>query len=303
MSYKVVMVESDVDLKVRLDNLIIIKNGEEFRIPLNDIGVVVLDNLKTNLTTRLMVQLAEKNIGLIICDYEHLPLGYYSGFDNHSRASKMIQYQIKLDKSFYDDIWTEIVYRKIDNQAKVIKSIHGDVPVVFELNKFADEVEQGDVTNREAHAAKIYFNEMMGRSFSRGNEELIINSALDYGYAVVRAYIARLCVGYGLNTQVGIHHKNEYNRFNLVDDMIEPVRPIVDIFAYYLMKEAKYFTPEHRRSLANILNHKIEFDNKKMYLANMLEEYVISFSRSFKEKKIVVKFPDVDKYEVSIDEV
>ena len=121
---------------------------------------------------------------------------------------------------------------------------------------------KGDKNNREAHAAKIYFNQLMGTSFSRGNEDILLNSGLDYGYAILRAYMARVCVGYGLNTQIGIHHKNEYNRFNLVDDLIEPIRPIVDIVAYKILEKEEYFKPEHRRILVNLLNRKINYRKK-----------------------------------------
>lgn len=106
-----------------------------------------------------------------------------------------------------------------------------------------------------------------------------------------------------MNTQIGIHHKNEYNRFNLVDDIIEPIRPIVDIYAYKLLESEKYFMPEHRRKLANILNHYIEYEGRRMYVANMIEEYVISYERSFKEDKNLIKFPDINLYEVSDYEV
>lgn len=154
----------------------------------------------------------------------------------------------------------------------------------------------GDKSNREAHAAKVYFNLLMGTSFSRGNENILLNSGLDYGYAVLRGYLARVCVGYGLNTQIGIHHKNEYNRFNLVDDLMEPLRPFVDIVAYELMKEDQYFTVEHRRKLVNILNMKIKYRNKNMYLCNMIENYVEQFASLIMERSKDIVFPDINDF-------
>lgn len=136
----------------------------------------------------------------------------------------------------------------------------------------------------------------MGTSFSRENEDILLNSGLDYGYAVLRGYIARVCVGYGLNTQIGIHHKNEYNRFNLVDDLMEPLRPMIDIVAYESMKNEEYFTAEHRRQLVNILNMKILYRNKKMFVCNMIENYVEQFASLIMERCENIVFPDIDGF-------
>lgn len=125
---------------------------------------------------------------------------------------------------------------KIQNQSKAYLRLTSDQEGTRAIKEFSSEIINGDQSNREAHAAKVYFNLLMGTSFSRGNEDILLNSGLDYGYAVLRGYIARVCVGYGLNTQIGIHHKNEYNRFNLVDDLMEPLRPMIDIVAYESMK-------------------------------------------------------------------
>jgi CRISPR-associated protein Cas1 len=143
----------------------------------------------------------------------------------------------------------------------------------------------------------------MGCSFSRGNEDLLLNSGLDYGYAIFRSYLAKQCVGYGLNSQLGIHHRNEYNRFNLVDDMIEPFRPFVDYFAYLLLANEQYFKMEHRHQLVNLLNHKLSYNGKKMYLSNAMEEYVSSIAADIAGKRRGLVFPDVTKYLGETDEI
>ena len=131
---------------------------------------------------------------------------------------------------------------------------------------------------------------------SRGNEDILLNSGLDYGYSILRSYIARVCVGYGLNTQIGIHHKSEYNRFNLVDDLMEPLRPLVDIVAYEVLKDSQYFMPEHRHQLVNLLNMKIRYRNKKMYVCNMIENYVEQYASLITGRCEDVVFPDIDKF-------
>ncbi len=295
MAFRVILIENEVAIKVKLNNLIITKCGDDIWIPLDDISMIVIDNLSSNLSTRLMCQLSEQGIGLMICNQKHLPTGFYSSYDNHSRASKVIGFQIERSREDYDNLWKDIVKVKIENQAKAYYMMAEDLNGAQKIADFSREIISGDKSNREAHAAKVYFNLLMGTSFSRGNEDILLNSGLDYGYAVLRGYIARACVGYGLNTQIGIHHKSEYNRFNLVDDLMEPLRPLVDIVAYNNMKDAAYFTPEHRRSLVNILNMKILYRNKKMYVCNMIENYIEQFASLIIGRVDGIEFPDVSE--------
>ena len=298
MGFRIIFIENEAKMSLKLDNLIINKGEGDIWIPLDDISMVVIDNLQTTLSARMLSVLAQEGIGVVITDQKHNPIGIYGAYDNHSRVAKTIKYQIQFSKDLYDDIWAEIVRRKIENQKEVLKKIMGNVVSVVELEHFSREVVSGDITNREAHAAKIYFNTLMGQSFSRGNEDILLNSGLDFGYAIVRSFIARACVGYGMNTQIGIHHKNEYNRFNLVDDLIEPLRPFVDLYAYFLLESKEYFMPKHRHQLVNILNHKVFYNNKNMFLSNMIEEYVEQYASFLMGNRECILLPDVNGYEV-----
>lgn len=295
MAFRVVLIESECTVHLKLNNLLIDKGEGDIWIPLDDISMIVLDNLKIEVTVRLMSTLAEHNIGVIVCNMEHLPIGFYSSYDNHSRISKCIGYQIEKDQTFYDSFWKEIVHRKIANQRQVLNKLEKD-EADGRLGSLIDELTDGDKTNREAHAAKVYFNTLMDSTFSRGNEDILLNSGLDYGYTIIRAYIARLCVGYGLNSQLGIHHKNEFNRFNLVDDLMEPVRPFVDLYAYKILEDEKYFKVEHRRKLVNILNHKVRYMEKNMFLGNMIEEYIAQYAAFLSGKRENVVFPEICNY-------
>ena len=296
MAFRVVLIENEVAIKVKLNNLVITKNDKDIWIPLDDISMIVMDNLSTVITTRLLCQLSEAGIGLMLCNQQHLPTGYYSSYDNHSRSSKVIGYQVDKSRDYYDSLWRQVVIAKIVNQAKAYVMLKGDETGGQKIFEFAENITEGDKTNREAHAAKVYFNLLMGTSFSRGNEDILLNSGLDYGYAVLRGYIARVCVGYGLNTQLGIHHKSEYNRFNLVDDLMEPFRPLVDMVAYEMMGEAEYFMPEHRRRLVGLLNMKMLYRNKKMYLCNVLENYIEQYASLIMGRGNDIVFPDVDNF-------
>lgn len=298
MAFRVLLIESEVHIHLKLNNMVIEKDGNDVWIPLDDISVIVLDNLSVNITARMMSVMADKGIELIICNMEHLPIGSFGAYDNHSRASKILGFQINNSKEFYDDLWMKIVKEKIDNQSKVLKIIQKDDELICKMLQLKNDVLSGDPTNREAHAAKIYFNSMMNSTFSRGNDNILLNSGLDYGYSIIRSYISRLCVGYGLNTQIGIHHKNEYNRFNLVDDLMEPVRPFVDLLSYRLLAGEKYFKQEHRRKLINIVNNKVIYENKNMYVGNMLERYIEQVAAYISGKQIKIEFPNVESYEV-----
>lgn len=297
MAFRIILIENEINAKIKLDNLVLNTPEGEIWIPVSDISVIVLDNLRITLSTRFLCTLAQNNVSLVLCDEKHLPIGMFCSYDNHSRAFKHLEFQIKTNGEFYDRLWKDIVVRKILNQAEVIKKVGKREEIYDAIKKMAYETRNGDKTNREAHAAKIYFNELMDTTFSRGNDELLLNSGLDYGYTIIRSYIARICVGYGLNSQLGIHHRNEYNRFNLVDDLMEPIRPMLDYFAYFLLEGEEYFTAEHRKKLINFLNHKIIYRNKKMYIANAIEEYVSQYAALLSGSRNDIDLPVFDGYE------
>ena len=296
MGFRVVLLENEVQIRLKLDNLIVRKEEKDIWIPLSDISMLVIDNMRITVTARVMASLANYNIGVIWCDQNHLPIGFYCSYDNHSRISKQIRYQIAWMSEDYDRIWKEIVKSKIQNQYGVLQKLEKNQQVVDSMKTFCQEVEPGDLHNREANAAKIYFNELMGTTFSRGNEDILLNAALDYGYSIIRSYIAKLCVGYGLNCQLGIHHRSEYNRYNLVDDLIEPFRPFVDYYAYILLGDDKFFTGEHRHRLINMLNHVCVYNKKNMYLCNALEKYVENYAAILMGRTNELVFPDINEY-------
>ena len=195
-------------------------------------------------TVNIFCSFKELLIFLVLVKVEiskHLPIGYYGDYDNHSHITKILGYQVEYTKEAYDELWKTIVAAKLLNQKKVLIRLGRRIETIKKIEDFCVDIKAGDTSNREAHGAKVYFNELMGTSFSRGNENILLNAGLDYGYTIMRSYIARLCVGYGLNCQIGIHHKNEYNRFNLVDDLMEPVRPFVDLYVYHLLENEEFF--------------------------------------------------------------
>ena len=203
MAFRVVMIENGMDIKVRLENLIFYKPEGEVRIPLSDISTIVIDSLQVNISTRTMASLAEHNIAVVFCDKTHLPIGFYSSYDNHSRISKCIKYQINQTEEFYDDLWKEIVIAKLENQKGLLEIEDKSSEAIDLLENYINTVYSGDVTNREAHGAKVYFNALFGDGFSRANENILFEFVMKLQREVVKnrnvAYYAEnanLSVGY-----------------------------------------------------------------------------------------------------------
>lgn len=303
MAFRIVFLENEHTMRIKLDNLVIERLEGDVWIPLSDISMLVVDNMATTLTTRMLCALAENNIGLVICDAKHHPIGFYSSYDTHSRISKHIGAQITGSSEFYDGLWKQIVCSKLENQAQVLEMYDKEPEYIERIRMLKDDIQDGDETNREAVGAKLYFEGLMGKGFSRNDDNELMNSGLDYGYAIVRAYLARLCVGYGLNTQLGIHHRNEYNRFNLVDDLMEPFRPILDMYVYILLYAEEYFRVEHRHLLVNFLNHYIKYKGKKMHICNAMEEYVAQVAAIIQNRRERLVFPEVCNYLGESDEI
>lgn len=277
MSWRTVLIKDGEYLKLKLDNVVIFKEDYEYVIPLSDIAIIVLEGLQTTLTTRLLSALTKYNISLIICDHTHTPAGIYHAYNGHSRASKMLQKQLLWDDGVKGVIWSEIIKHKIKNQLEVLR-LNGASPETIEkLRSYIQEVQHHDSTNREGHAAKVYFNALFGNEFSRQNDEFAINAALNYGYSVVRAQFARLTVAYGLVPMIGVFHKSEYNQFNLVDDLMEPFRPFVDSWVFQNMQSTQFLTFENRVALVDLLNKRAIYKKGNYTLGVIMEKYITDF--------------------------
>ena len=192
------MIDDGDHLKVYLDNIEIHKGENKYVIPLSDIGVIVLDGMATSITTRLLAACSIYNVVLVICDKKHIPCGMYMPFNQHSRTVKIIRKQVNWQEDTKDELWQQIIEYKINNQSKVLYRFTGDKERFIQLQSYIAEIKPGDISNREGHAAKVYFNTVFGKEFSR-SYDCIENAMLNYGYAIIRAYITRAIVSYGYN--------------------------------------------------------------------------------------------------------
>ncbi len=279
ISWRIVMIEQGEYLRLKLDNLFIQKGEKEYTLPLGDISVVIIGNLDTVVSGRLLDAFTSYNISVVVCDYKHQPSGIFTGLNTHSRASKVLQHQIEWSQEFKDFAWSLIVHAKILNQKNVMERYSDNQKNVELLDNYLYEVAPGDATNREGHAAKVYFNTLWGKDFSRKDEDDIRNICLNYGYSIIRSFFARLAVAHGYTGMIGVHHKSEYNNFNLVDDLMEPFRPIYDQYVLELLEEDSVFDFEMRYRLVGFLDYKIKYEGKRMHMINVIEKYFQSFIR------------------------
>ena len=287
MTWRIVHVNQSERMHLKLDNLVVRKHGEEFVIPLSDISMIVAEGGDTIVTLRLLSALSKYNIALIVCDNEHLPTGIYHSQNGHFRAYKKLQNQIGWTQDQKDKMWQIVTYFKINNQQDVLSMFEKNIEAIQLLADYKDHVELGDRTNREGHAAKVYFNELFGKQFTRVTQQEadVINAGLNYGYAIMRAQMARIVSGYGLNGLLGIFHKNEYNQFNLVDDLMEPFRQIIDVWVYQNLRNQEYLKYEYRLQLTNLLNAKIKYGKEVCTVTGAMDKYVKGFIKCIDEKE------------------
>lgn len=301
MTWRIVHVNQSEKMHLKLDNLVVKKHGEEFVIPLSDISMIVAEGGDTIVTLRLLSALSKYNIALIVCDNEHLPTGIFHSQNGHFRAYKKLQNQIGWTQDQKDKMWQIVTYFKINNQQDVLSMFEKNIEAIQLLADYKDHVELGDRTNREGHAAKVYFNELFGKQFTRVTQQEtdVINAGLNYGYAIMRAQMARIVSGYGLNGLLGIFHKNEYNQFNLVDDLMEPFRQIVDVWVYQNLRNQEYLKYEYRLQLTNLLNAKIKYGKEVCTVTGAMDKYVKGFIKCIDEKETSKFFcPIVSSIEV-----
>ena len=187
MTWRIVHIHQSEKMRLKLDNLVIKKQGEEFTIPLSDISIIVAEGGDTVVTLRLLSVLSKYNIALIVCDSHHLPTGIYHSQNGHFRAYKKLQAQLSWSQLQKDKLWQIITYFKISNQQDTLAMFEKDLSAIQLLSDYKEQIELGDKTNREGHAAKVYFNELFGKQFVRltQQETDAVNAGLNYGYTIL----------------------------------------------------------------------------------------------------------------------
>lgn len=261
------------------DNWLVITmtDGQQKMLPLEDLYCVVIDNMSLSISVPVLVALARYKVNLIISDEKHLPISQTLPLNTHYRCYKVIKRQIEMTDDFKGNLWRSIVKSKIINQSICLENVWVDASVTERMRALSNEVILHDYGNREAIAAKMFFKAMYGANFTRFEDDKI-NSALNYGYAILRSCIAKTLVSYGFNCVVGMHHISETNEFNLADDFIEPFRPLVDYWVGMHIEDVEEGLSKYiKGSLVDILNTEVMFNDKQMKVRYAIDSMICSF--------------------------
>ena len=291
MAFRNLYIESDVHLSIKNEQLVLQKD-EEYTFPLEDINSICIDSLKTNISTYTLRKIVEHDIVLYICDEKHMPTGILLGTSNYSRKLRNLKRQLDMPKPVLKRIWQEIVKQKISNQARVLKLLYFETEYNSLMN-MRDAVLSGDSTNIEARAAALYFKTIFGNDFTRRKDDFY-NSALNYGYAIVRGMISRSLVMYGFEPSMGIFHHNQLNAFNLSDDIIECFRPLVDLYIINNIELQENLDSSTKRKIYNVINTLMLIDGKSYNISTAIENVVKSLATSFESKENQIKLPVLD---------
>ena len=279
MSFRSIVISNPARLSSK-NNQLIINNDEVYQIPIEDITTVMIEGRGVTLTNKLLSKLCDNNIVTYICNDKYIPNSVVLPLNSHYKSYRVFKNQLSQSEAFKKRIWQMIIKQKLYNQGECLKLCDkndGD------LKALAKKVESGDKGNREAIGAKIYFTELFGKEFTRSLDNGI-NSALNYGYTILRGAIARTLVSYGFNTVIGVNHCNELNSFNLADDFIEPFRPIIDLWVFNNINEEDILEKKHRVSLVDLLNYECIIAGKKHSVLNAIDKMISSYSSCCENK-------------------
>lgn len=286
MGWRTIYVEEAQKLSLYLDNIKIEDGEQVYMVPIADVDMLLVDNYKLYMTVQLMCKLSQANVGVVICNKKRLPELMLNPLTGNHAAFKMQELQLIASLAFRGELWQSIVKGKIGNQAAVLKRHKDNAYILGKLHQFAEEVEPDDTGNREGLAAKLYFHSLYGDDFGRDADgEDPLNLALNYGYAIVRAAVARSVAAKGFIPTLGIHHRNIYNPFNLADDFMEPYRPLIDDWVYENMQN-DFFVREKRLALINSLNRKILLGGKKYSILKSIPLYLDSIVRCYQNADV-----------------
>lgn len=285
MSWRTVVIASSAKLDYQL-GFLVIRKEDTVKIHLGEISMLIVENTSVSLTAALLSELTKKKIKVIFCDKKRNPsselVSYYGCHDTSSK----IRRQLNWTEDAKASIWTNIVREKIHKQAELLERYRLAESAM--LYKYMDEVRPNDDSNREGHAAKVYFNALFGKDFTRSLENST-NAALNYGYGIILSAFNREIVANGYITQLGLFHDNMFNQFNLGSDLMEPFRVLVDCAVKNMMPQK--FEHEEKVTILKILQQEVRIGNRREYVNNAIKIYCRSVFDALNENDaLLIKF-------------
>lgn len=267
MSWRIVVISKRAKLDLQLGQMVV-RSDEITKVILSEISTIIIESTAVSLTTSLIAELAKRKIKVIFCDEKRTPscelVNYYGSHDTSNKVRKQIAWK----QNTKEAVWTEIVSEKIRKQKDLLELLGKEESGL--LASYLKEMAWNDSTNREGHAAKVYFNALFGMDFTR-TEDNPINAALNYGYSIILSAFTREIVSNGYITQLGLFHDNMFNQFNFASDLMEPFRILID--REVVLMQFEEFEHEEKMRLVNVLNKEVQIDGKIQYVNNAIKIY------------------------------
>lgn len=287
MGYINIFVSTESFLKVKNGQLSVQDGRETF--PVEDVNCVMIDSLRTSVTTYALNQLVLAGATVILCDEKHTPANIVLPYQGYYRRLTVLELQNNMSKPRKKQLWQQIIRCKLEGQAACLR-LSDKVEEAEKLELLAKRVSSNDSDNKEAEGARLYFPALFGSGFTRG-EENAINGALNYAYAIVRSLIARHLCARGFECAFGIFHKSQLNAFNLADDMIEPFRPIIDFFVKNILNNSKDSSNFDKKELFSVVNLEVESGGQRHSLSNAVERLAESLLAYYKSERDDILMP------------
>lgn len=276
MGFRTVSINSRCKLEMKL-NYLVCKGEETQRLFLDEISTLIIHSTAVVVTAALLSELVKRNIKVVFCNEKHNPVAELMPYHGSYNNALKLKQQLGWSKNIKQMVWTEIVAKKIINQAKHLRFLE-KFEEADKMIDYAEQVELNDESNREGHAAKLYFATLFSKDWNRDCGDFY-SKALNYGYTVLLSTFNREIVKMGYLTQLGIWHENQFNDFNLSCDLIEPFRPIVDRIVYSLEKDDENF----KSNILKMTEQQVYISGKLMYLENAIEMYIRSVFSALNE--------------------
>ena len=285
--------EDDRRLSVYRGFLKVSDNKEEIgRVPLDDITALILSARQATLSRNLMFELAERKAIIVVCGSNYHPISLTWPFDAHYETAGTLHDQINASKPVKKRLWQEIVKAKINNQMAILDMVKPGHDKLKDMAVCIKQLKSGDPENREAQAARHYWPALMGNSFRRNRTGDKPNNFLNYGYAILRAAAARAVCAAGLNPALGLHHHSRINSFALVDDLMEPFRPMVDMTAFNMNKQGmQELDPSSKKAMAAVLQQDMMSEKGASPVINCMQRTAQALVSSFQTGDTKLKIP------------
>ena len=300
MIKRIISIENPYHLSVKdLQLTLTDKNSGEIRTtPVEDLGFLVIDHPQTSISKYLLQELAANNVAVVFTDRSHMPSSMLFHLSGHYIQQERFRHQVSAKEPLKKQLWQQTIQAKIQNQGLVLKTTAraNDTKIWEPMTKMAADVKSGDNTAREAKAARYYWPKLFGEDFKRERSGMPPNNVLNYGYAIVRAAVARALTTAGLLPTLGIHHHSRYNDFCLADDIMEPYRPFVDMQVWEMREHYPDYhnlDKEKKAILLNVLNADCLLNDQKSPLQVAMLSTTAQLAKCFEGKAGKLTYPEL----------